>query len=446
MKSDYTSSIKFDKRLYKQDIQGSIAHVNMLSKQSIIKEKEASQIVNGLMEIKIEIESGDFPWKDELEDIHMNIENRLFIKIGDVAGKLHTARSRNDQIALDLRMYVKDVIKDVFSALKLLRNSFIKMSELNSRIILPGYTHLQRAQPVLFSHHMMAYFQMFNRDYQRFLETYKRVDVLPLGSGALAGVPYPIDRQSVAEELGFSSLTVNSMDAVSDRDFLLDFQSAASICMMHISRLSEELIIWNSEEFKFIEISEDYITGSSIMPQKRNPDFLELARGKTGRVYGGLISLLTIMKSLPLTYNRDMQEDKIPFFDTSDTLLSTLYVLADLIVNIKINSKNMILATDQGNILATDIADYLVNKGMPFREAHSIVSKLSSIASSKGKKFSELPLSSYKELSDLFDSDVLEINLEKSISSRDIPGGTSYNQVEESILNAKNLLEDEGYV
>ena len=446
MKSDYTSSIKFDKRLYKQDIQGSIAHVNMLSKQSIIKEKEASQIVNGLMEIKIEIESGDFPWKDELEDIHMNIENRLFIKIGDVAGKLHTARSRNDQIALDLRMYVKDVIKDVFSALKLLRNSFIKISELNSRIILPGYTHLQRAQPVLFSHHMMAYFQMFNRDYQRFLETYKRVDVLPLGSGALAGVPYPIDRQSVAEELGFSSLTVNSMDAVSDRDFLLDFQSAASICMMHISRLSEELIIWNSEEFKFIEISEDYITGSSIMPQKRNPDFLELARGKTGRVYGGLISLLTIMKSLPLTYNRDMQEDKIPFFDTSDTLLSTLYVLADLIVNIKINSKNMILATDQGNILATDIADYLVNKGMPFREAHSIVSKLSSIASSKCKKFSELPLSSYKELSDLFDSDVLEINLEKSISSRDIPGGTSYNQVEESILNAKNLLEDEGYV
>ena len=301
MKSDYTSSIKFDKRLYKQDIQGSIAHVNMLSKQSIINKKEAAQIVNGLMEIKIEIESGDFPWKDELEDIHMNIENRLFIKIGDVAGKLHTARSRNDQIALDLRMYVKDVIKDVFSALKLLRNSFVKISELNSRIILPGYTHLQRAQPILFSHHMMAYFQMFNRDYQRFVETYNRVDVLPLGSGALAGVPYPIDRQSVAKELGFSSLTANSMDAVSDRDFLLDFQSAASICMMHISRLSEELIIWNSEEFKFIEISEDYITGSSIMPQTRNPDFLELARGKTGRVYGGLIALLTIMKSLPLT-------------------------------------------------------------------------------------------------------------------------------------------------
>jgi len=446
MKSDYTSSIKFDNRLYKQDILGSIAHVNMLAKQSIISNNEGLQIVKGLEEIKIEIEAGDFPWHDEFEDIHMNIENRLFEKIGTVAGKLHTARSRNDQIALDLRMYVKDVIKDVLSALKLLRNSFVEIAELNCKVILPGYTHLQRAQPILFSHHMMAYFEMFNRDYQRFIQAYERADILPLGSGALAGVPYPIDRKYVAKQLGFKSISANSMDAVSDRDFLLDFQSSASICMMHISRLSEELIIWSSEEFKFVEISENYTTGSSIMPQKRNPDFLELARGKTGRVYGGLISLLTIMKSLPLTYNRDMQEDKIAFFDSSDTLLSTLYVIAEVIVSMKINSDNMISATDKGNILATDIADYLVKKGMPFREAHSIVSKLSSKAIKEGKKFNELNLSSYKDLSNLFDENVLEINLEKSISSRNVPGGTAYGQVKESILKAKKLLEDEGYV
>ena len=446
MKSDYTSSIKFDNRLYKQDILGSIAHVNMLAKQSIISNNEGLQIVKGLEEIKIEIESGDFPWQDEFEDIHMNIENRLFEKIGTVAGKLHTARSRNDQIALDLRMYVKDVIKDVLSALKLLRNSFIEIAELNCKVILPGYTHLQRAQPILFSHHMMAYFEMFNRDYERFIQSYERADILPLGSGALAGVPYSIDRKYVAKQLGFKSISANSMDAVSDRDFLLDFQSSASICMMHISRLSEELIIWSSEEFKFVEISENYTTGSSIMPQKRNPDFLELARGKTGRVYGGLISLLTIMKSLPLTYNRDMQEDKIAFFDSSDTLLSTLYIIAEVIVSMKINSGNMISATDKGNILATDIADYLVKKGMPFREAHSIVSKLSSKAIKEGKKFNELNLSSYKELTNLFDKNVLEINLEKSISSRNVPGGTSYNQVKEAILKAKKILEDEGYV
>lgn len=294
--STYTVSIRYDSRLYRQDIAGSVAHVRMLAKQGIVSPDEADLIVRGLEEVQEEIESGDFPWREELEDIHMNVERRLYEKIGETAGRLHTARSRNDQIALDVRMYTKEAITDVLGAIRRLRQALLCQAEANPQVVMPGYTHLQRAQPVLFAHHMLAYFEMLGRDSERFQQAYRRADVLPLGSGALAGLPYPIDREFVARELGFSAISRNSMDGVSDRDFLLDFQSAAATCMMHISRLSEELIIWSTDEFAFVRLSDDFTTGSSIMPQKRNPDFAEIARGKTGRVYGHLMALLTLLK------------------------------------------------------------------------------------------------------------------------------------------------------
>ena len=441
--SDYTVSLHYDQRLYTQDIAGSIAHARMLAKQEIISDEDCEAIVAGLANVRREIEQDTFPWRTELEDIHMNIERRLFELIGEPALRLHTARSRNDQVALDVRMYVKDAIRDVVAALHGVRSAFVALAEKHPRLPMPGYTHLQRAQPVLFSHHMLAYYEMFTRDAERFQQAYNRADVLPLGSGALAGLPYPIDRQFVADELGFSRISSNSMDAVSDRDFLLDFHSASAICAMHLSRLSEELVLWSSEEFSFIRMPDEFTTGSSIMPQKRNPDFAEIARGKTGRVYGSLMGLLTMLKGLPLTYNRDMQEDKEGFFDTHDTILSTLKIFGDMLAGISVNEDRLRQSASGGYVLATDIADYLVAKGVPFREAYRVVAKLSEQASSRGVGFEDITIEEYKSLSDLFERDVFEITVDSSIAARDVPGGTSQGKVLHAIQMARTVLEDE---
>jgi argininosuccinate lyase len=439
--SSYTASISYDRRLYRQDIAGSVAHTRMLANAGIISDKEAESIVMGLSAIRQEIEDGSFPWREELEDVHMNIEARLFERIGDVAGKLHTGRSRNDQVVTDMRLYCKEVTQKTLEGIKGLLSAFLAVAEANSGVIMPGYTHLQRAQPVLFSHHMLAYFHMLQRDRERFRECFVRTDVLPLGSGALAGVPYPIDREFLARDLGFSRISQNSMDAVSDRDFLVEYHAASAICMMHISRLAEEMVLWSSQEFDFIRLDEAYTTGSSIMPQKRNPDFAELARGRTGRVYGHLVGILTLLKGLPLTYNRDLQEDKEGFFDTVDTLLSTLDVLAGMVGTLLVNAQRTSQAARDGYILATDLADYLVKKGEPFRSAHGIVRELTSYAISQGKGFAQLELEEYRRFSLRFQEDVYAISPDSSIASRDVPGGTGPKRVEEAIKEARRLLE-----
>ena len=400
--AEYTSSIPVDWRLYRQDIAGSIAHARMLAKQGIISGKEGDAIIEGLESIKEEIEQGKFVFKPELEDIHMTIESRLMEKAGEAGGRLHTARSRNDQVALDLRLYAKEAISDTVSEVRKFQRTLIELAKANRDVIIPGYTHLQLAQPVLLAHHLLAYFEMLQRDVDRFGACLHHADVMPLGSGALAGVTYNVDREFLARELGFSRISQNSLDAVSDRDFVLEYEAAASICMMHLSRLAEEIILWSSAEFNFIELDEAYATGSSIMPQKKNPDVAELVRGKTGRVYGKLIALLTTMKGLPLAYNRDMQEDKEGFFDTVDTLLSTLGVFTGMIKTLRVKAENTGQAVKQGYILATDLADYLVKKGEPFRTAHDIVGRLVSYAMEKGKSFSDLSLAEYKGFSPLF--------------------------------------------
>ena len=441
--SAYTVSIHYDRRLYRQDIAGSIAHARMLARQGIIDDEDATAITNGLQEVLLEIEDSSFEWRPELEDIHMNVESRLHEKIGEAAGRLHTARSRNDQIALDIRMFAKDAINEILDAIHDLRASLVLQSEANITAVMPGYTHVQRAQPVLFAHHMLAYFEMLGRDADRFQQAYNRADVLPLGSGALAGLPYPIDREFVARELGFSRISRNSMDAVADRDFLLDFQSAAAICMMHLSRMAEELVLWSSDEFAFVRLSDEYTTGSSIMPQKRNPDFAELARGKTGRVFGGLMALLTLMKGLPLTYNRDMQEDKEGFFDTFDTLLATLTIFSDMIEKMHIVPERMREVAQGSYVLATDIADYLVDKGMPFREAHGVVARLSEYAGGRGVQFEELSLDEYRSFSNLFDEEVLAISVDSSVGARNVPGGTAFSRVKQAVVEAKSQLLSE---
>jgi len=438
---NYVASIPFDRRLYRQDIEGSIAHARMLAKQEIIAESETETIIKGLNSIRKEIERGKFQFETELEDIHMNIEANLFEKIGDVAGKLHTARSRNDQIALDLRLFVKEEIWKTIDKIKALQTSLMELAEANKAVIMPGYTHLQQAQPILLAHHLLAYFEMFQRDKERFHDCLGRTDVLPLGSGALAGVPYPIDREFVARQLGFSKVSANSLDAVSDRDFVIEYEAAAAITMMHLSRLAEELILWSSSEFGFIEIGEAFTTGSSIMPQKKNPDVAELARGKTGRVYGHLMGILTTMKSLPLAYNRDMQEDKEGLFDTVDTLHTSLEVFAGMIKTIKVNTERISQAMKEDYILATDLADYLVKKGLPFREAHGVVAKLSEYAMSKGKNFRELGRKEYRKFSPLFGGDVYKITLESSVAARNVIGGTSPQQVGKALKKAKRLIK-----
>lgn len=442
--AEYTASIPFDWRLYKHDIAGSIAHARMLSKQGIIADKEAEIIIGGLSSIREEIEQGKFEFKPELEDIHMNIEVGLIEKAGEVGGKLHTARSRNDQVALDLRLFAREAISDTLAGIKEFQRALISLAEANKAVIMPGYTHLQSAQPVLMAHHLLAYFEMLQRDIERFHDCLKRTDVMPLGSGALAGVAYNIDREFLAGELGFSHISRNSMDAVSDRDFVLEYEAAASICMMHLSRLAEEIIIWSSAEFGFIELDEAYTTGSSIMPQKKNPDVAELARGKTGRVYGSLMALLTTMKALPLAYNRDLQEDKEGFFDTVDTLLSTLEVFAGMVKTLLVKEENARRAVEQGYILATDLADYLVRKGETFRNAHAIVARLVSHAAGKGKSLAELGLSEYKDFSASFGDDVYAITAESSIAARDVAGGTAPGQVARALAAAKEVVGGEG--
>jgi argininosuccinate lyase len=438
----YTASVSYDWRLYPYDIAGSIAHARMLAKQSIIPREDGDAIINGLSSIQEEIEQGQFQFKPEMEDIHMNIEARLVEKIGEIGGKLHTARSRNDQVALDLRLFAKDAISKTLGRLKELQRALVSVSEANRDVIMPGYTHLQRAQPILLAHHLLAYFEMIQRDKERFGDCLKRADVLPLGSGALAGVGYSIDREFLARELSFSQISQNSLDAVSDRDFVIEYEAAASICMMHLSRLAEEIALWSSAEFDFVELDDAYSTGSSIMPQKKNPDVAELVRGKTGRVYGSLIALLTTMKALPLSYNRDLQEDKEGFFDCVDTLLSSLEVFAGMLKTLRVKKENTERAARQGYLLATDLADYLVKKGEAFRTAHDIVARLVTYASEKDKSLNELSLPEYKNFSPTFGDDVHSITVETSLAARDSIGGTAPEQVKKALSRAKALIED----
>ena len=440
--SAYTVSIHYDRRLYRQDIAGSVAHARMLARQGIISEQDAAAIVNGLAVVKQEIEDGEFPWDAALEDLHMNIERRLHEVIGPAAGRLHTGRSRNDQIALDMRLYTRETIADTVGGLRRVQRALLGLARRYRDVVMPGYTHLQRAQPVLFAHHMLAYFEMFQRDIGRMEDCLKRVDVLPLGSGALAGVPYPTDREFLARELGFRAISANSMDAVSDRDFVVEFMSAAALCMMHFSRMSEELILWSSGEFGFVRLAEEFTTGSSIMPQKRNPDFAELARGKTGRVYGDLMGLLTTLKGLPLTYNRDLQEDKEGFFDTVDTLGTTLEVFAAMLPGLSLNSERVASLAAESGMLATDLADYLVAKGVPFREAHGIMRDLCRHCDERGIGLQDLPIADYRKYSPLFESDVYQITAEASAAARDVPGGTAPGRVAEAMARAEKMLEE----
>ena len=440
--NEYTGSLLFDRRLYKEDIAGSIVHARMLRKQGIISEDEAVKIIAGLYAVSQELEQGKFQFKPEQEDIHMAIEARLTEKIGEVGGKLHTARSRNDQVALDMRLFVRRVTLETIAAINELERAIIEQAEANKDAVMPGYTHLQLAQPILFAHHLLAYFEMLERDAARFKDSLKRIDVMPLGSGALAGVTYNIDREFVAKELGFSQISRNSMDAVSDRDFVIEYEAAASVCMMHLSRLAEEIVIWSSAEFGFVELDDTYATSSSIMPQKKNPDVAEMVRGKTGRVFGNLMAILTTMKGLPLAYDKDLQEDKEGLFDTVDTLIPGLTIFSGLIKTLKINKQNMEKDAGKGYMLATDIADYLVKKGETFRNAHGIVAKLVNYAISQSKTFGELTLDEYRKLSPLFDKDVYNINIMSSLKSRNVPGGTAPEQVEKALAEAKKLVEE----
>jgi len=422
-----------------------MAHARVLAGAGIISEKEAEVITGGLGAIQEEIEQGRFQFKPELEDIHMAVEVRLMEKVGEVVGgKLHTARSRNDQVALDLRLFLKEAIAETLTGVRGFQRALVSLAEANKGVVMPGYTHLQPAQPVLLAHHLLAYFEMLERDVDRFKDCLKRTDVMPLGSGAVGGVAYNIDREFLARELGFSRISRNSMDAVSDRDFVIEYEAAASLALMHLSRLAEEVILWSSAEFDFIELDEAYATGSSIMPQKRNPDVAELVRGKTGRVYGRLMALLAVMKALPLAYNRDMQEDKEGLFDTVDTLLATLEVFTGMVRTLRVKGENTRRAAGRGYILATDLADYLVRKGESFRTAHDMVARLVSYAVERGKLLGELGLEEYKRFSPRFEDDVFSISLESSISARDTTGGTAPRQVERALAAAKKLVGDAG--
>ncbi|OEU49358.1 MAG: argininosuccinate lyase [Desulfuromonadales bacterium C00003096] len=434
----FTASIDFDQRLYRYDIQGSIAHARMLAKQNIITDEEAQTIVSGLESILVDIEAGDFEFSVSLEDIHMNIEAKLIERIGSVGGKLHTARSRNDQVALDIRLYLRDELQAVQGYLDKLQESLLNQAESNLSVIMPGYTHLQTAQPVLFSHHMLAYYEMLRRDAGRFADLFKRLNQMPLGAGALAGTTFPIDREFVAEQLGFDGVTRNSLDSVSDRDFALEFCGASAILMMHLSRLSEELIIWSSADFDFISLSDAFCTGSSIMPQKKNPDVPELVRGKTGRVYGNLMSLLTVMKALPLAYNKDMQEDKEPLFDTLDTVKGSLKVFADMIAQLTVKAENMREAAARGFSTATDVADYVVRKGIPFRDAHEIVGKTVRYCIENAKDIPELSLEEFRSFSEHIDSDIYDyVTLDASVNARRATGGTAGEAVQGEIARAR---------
>lgn len=440
----FTSSIDVDRRLYEYDITGSIAHCKMLAKTSIITDDDADLLIQGLGKIKRDIEHQQFDFDESLEDIHMNIETQLLQEAGKAAQKLHTARSRNDQIVLDVRMYLKDETETVMQRISELRSVIVAFAAKNIDVILPGYTHLQRAQPVLCSHHLMAYYEMLTRDLERFADTFKRIDVMPLGSAALAGTSYPIDREYTARLLKFSKISANSIDAVSDRDFIIEFLAAASICMVHLSRLSEELILWSSMEFGFVEIPDAFATGSSIMPQKKNPDVAELIRGKTGKVFGNLMAILTLMKSLPLAYNRDMQEDKASLFESVDILKACLGIYTHMIPKLKLNTKAMYNAASRGFLNATDLADYLVAKGMTFRNAHKCVGEAVRYALSKGQELQHLSIAKLKSFCPLVEEDALAVlETEAVVNRRTSYGGTAKKNVKLEIQRAKQQLERE---
>ena len=438
----FTASIDFDQRLYRQDINGSLAHAKMLHKVGILTNQELSDIQQGLQDIQAAIEAGEIEWSVALEDIHMNIEARLTDRIGITGKKLHTGRSRNDQIATDIRLYLRDEIDIICQEVTRLQQNLVDLAEQEADTIMPGFTHLQTAQPVTFGHHLMAWFEMLSRDYERLQDCRKRVNISPLGAAALAGTTYPIDREFTAQQLGFSRPTENSLDSVSDRDFAIEFCSAASLVMTHLSRISEELILWTSAQFNFVELPDRFCTGSSIMPQKKNPDVPELVRGKTGRITGHLISLLTLMKSQPLAYNKDNQEDKEPLFDTVDNLKGCLRAYADMVPAIKANKESMYEAAKRGFSTATDLADYLVKKQMPFRDAHEVVGKAVAYGIAKSKDLSEMTLEELQQFSDTINKDVFDVlTLEGSVNARDHIGGTAPTQVKAAAKRAKQALE-----
>lgn len=438
---DFHSSISFDQRLYRHDIQGSIAHARMLGKCGIISEDEAKQIIAGLEGVLADIEMGKVAFEVGAEDIHMNVEKILTERIGSVGKKLHTGRSRNDQVALDIRMYLKDAIRQTQSLLLNLEDTLLELSSVHLETWMPGYTHLQKAQPISFAHHLMAYFQMFLRDLDRLQDCYKRTDVMPLGSGAMAGTTFPLDREMVGRELGFASITANSLDGVSDRDFAIEFCSVAALIMMHLSRLCEELILWSTGEFAFVNMDDAYSTGSSIMPQKKNPDVAELVRGKTGRVYGDLMSLLTVMKGLPLAYNKDMQEDKEALFDAIDTVQKCLLVTTPMLKTMEVNKQNMAREARGGFTNATDVADYLAKKGVPFREAHEIVGKLVLHCSVHKLALEELAVEDFQALSLTFGADIYDfITVEHCVKARKVPGGPAPEAVTSAIEYGKAAL------
>jgi len=438
---DFNSSIHFDQRFYKQDITGSIAHAKMLGKQGIIPQQDAELIQKTLKEILADIEEGKVEFDVAAEDIHMNVEQILIERIGDVGKKLHTGRSRNDQVALDMRMYLKDEIQAIIEMVTDLQKVLLNMAKQNTMTIMPGYTHLQKAQPLSFAHHLLAYVEMFKRDKQRLQDTYKRTNVLPLGAGALASTTYPLDRDFVAKELGFAEVSLNSLDAVSDRDFCLELLSSLSIIMMHLSRFSEEIILWCSHEFQFIELDDAFSTGSSIMPQKKNPDIAELVRGKTGRIYGSLMALLATMKSLPLAYNKDMQEDKEPVFDAVDNVKMCLPVFTDMVRTMKVNKVKMYEGAKGGFTNATDLADYLVKKGVAFRDAHSIVGKIVFSCIERGIGLEDMTLEEYKAVSTAIEEDVFKaISLEECVNKRSVIGGPAEETVKKAIEVNEGLL------
>ena len=437
----YTASVDFDKRMAEFDIQGSLAHAQMLNKAGVLSAPDFAAIQNGMADILEEIRSGKFEWSVDLEDVHMNIEKRLTDRIGDAGKRLHTGRSRNDQVATDIRLYLRSAVDGIIEPVKELQRSLLDLAEANADTVMPGFTHLQVAQPVTFGHHRLAYVEMLNRDAERFADGRKRINRMPLGSAALAGTSYPIDRAYTAQLLGFDAVCENSLDAVSDRDFAIEFTAAAALTMTHLSRLSEELILWMSPRFGFIDIADRFCTGSSIMPQKKNPDVPELVRGKVGRVNGHLIALLTLMKSQPLAYNKDNQEDKEPLFDTVDTLVQTLTIYADMMRGITVKPDAMRAAVQQGFATATDLADYLVKRGLPFRDAHEAVALAVRFAEGQGCDIGDLSLEQLRQFSPLIEQDVFEVlTLEGSLNARNHIGGTAPVQVRAAIARARTRL------
>jgi argininosuccinate lyase len=440
----FNASVGFDRRLYRVDIQGSVAHARMLARVGILSEDECAQIIQGLEQILADIERGDFAWSTALEDVHMNIEARLTDRIGDVGKKLHTGRSRNDQVATDVRLYLREHVDQVRQQLLALQQVLLELAEQEADTIMPGYTHLQPAQPVTFGHHMMAWFEMLQRDRWRLADCRQRLNVMPLGSAALAGTSFPIDRAYTAELLGFDGLCANSLDAVSDRDFIIEFLSGASLCMMHLSRFSEELVLWSSGTMDYVDLGERFCTGSSIMPQKKNPDVPELIRGKCGRVYGNLVALLTLMKAQPLAYNKDNQEDKEPLFDTLDTLEQVLEVFTAMMQAITVKRDNMLAQATAGFTTATDLADYLVRKGIPFRDAHEVVGKTVRYCLDNDKALEQCSLQELQQFSATIEQDVSDVlTLQGSVAARNHPGGTAPEQVRAAIKSARQQLEQD---